>query len=224
MSDVHLNHPQTGGINSLKTLYPQGDGWLLVLHPPRRVLSGRKLGRSLSPASARRVLSLFSLFFSSTSTSVIAVWDGTLSPGCSHQHGAITHAPRGADKNTHREWTRRCQVMAARLRRAHIKQTRAAARRRWIQITSAQAGPGEQTAPRIQTGTLGFVSPLTCERNQPQPPSPHYSGQPGWSNNITKNISPVWLCLCVWAVTGFLKYRYNANIFAVFFVYWTSFE
>lgn len=38
---------------------------------------------------------------------------------------------------------------------------------------------GEYRWPGIQTATLGFVSPLTCERNQSQPPSPHYGGRPG---------------------------------------------
>lgn len=133
---------------------------------------------------------------------VIAVWDGTLSWGCSHQHWAITYAPRGADKNTHWEWTLQCQVMAGRLQRAHIKQNKTMARWRWIQITPIQAhaaltNPSKQTAPRFQTRTLGFVSLLTCERNQPPSPSPHYSGQPGCSNSITKNISSLWRCSCV---------------------------
>lgn len=57
--------------------------------------------------------------------------------------------------------------------------------------------PAKRTAPhRFQPGTSSFVSPLTCERNQPPSPSPHYSSQPGWSNSITKNISPLWQSLC----------------------------
>lgn len=133
---------------------------------------------------------------------IIVVWDGTLSRGCSHQHWAITHAPRGVDKNTHWEWTLQCQVMAARLQQTHIKQKRAGAMPRWIQIASIQAQAahahrGKQTVSQFQTGTLGFVSLMTYEKNRSPSPSPHYSGRPSWSNSVTKNISPLWQCMCV---------------------------
>ena len=49
-------------INSLKTLYPQGDGWLFVVYQPQLGSAGG--GKAVVFHLLHRVLSLFSLFFS----------------------------------------------------------------------------------------------------------------------------------------------------------------
>lgn len=49
-------------INSLKTFYPQGDGWLLVVYQPRLGSAGG--GKAVVFHLLHRVLSLFLLFFS----------------------------------------------------------------------------------------------------------------------------------------------------------------
>lgn len=65
---------------------------------------------------------------------------------------------------------------------------------------TAACTPGEETARWFQTGTVGLVRPLTCERNQTLSPSPHYCGQPGSSNSISQNISPLSQCSCLCVV------------------------
>lgn len=133
---------------------------------------------------------------------IIVVWDGSLSQSCSHQHWAITCPPRGVDKNTRWESTLQCQVMAGRLQQAHIKQKRPQQRRGEYRSLPAHTSHSKQTVPQFQTGTLGFVSLLTYERNQSPSPSPHYSGQPSWSNSMTKNINCLWQCMCMYVCGG----------------------
>lgn len=70
----------------------------------------------------------------------------------------------------------------------------------YMRAQSAHTSPSKERAPGFQSGTPGFVSPLTCERNQPPSPSPHYSGQPGRSNGMIKNTSPVWQLVYVWYI------------------------